>query len=256
MLATCRNGPTSTAMAAGLDTATSLTTVAGLATTTCLAMTVGLDTGCRFVFGRMFGFGRKLMDLHVGMLGNAKVRLIVWTGARGYKDHQARTQLSLSRSRSSSILSRLKTVAEVSAFGNVDVLGKIDRLSDSGASKTAATLHAVSIFLKLGRSWNWFIELSALDYPLITQDEVVATLKARNDTGERPNKVEEKKIAAWGSDVPKDLELNEEALANALRIKTHPYFLKLTGSSINITGIKKKSSDLSVMAHIVSCGCT
>ncbi|CAN6808204.1 unnamed protein product, partial [Brassica oleracea] len=34
----------------------------------------------------------------------------------------------------------------------------------------AATLHAVSIFLKLGRSWNWFIELSALDYPLITQD--------------------------------------------------------------------------------------
>ncbi|CAN6884901.1 unnamed protein product, partial [Brassica oleracea] len=34
----------------------------------------------------------------------------------------------------------------------------------------AATLHAVSILLKLGRSWKWFIELSALDYPLITQD--------------------------------------------------------------------------------------
>ncbi|KAH0880109.1 hypothetical protein HID58_067503, partial [Brassica napus] len=33
-----------------------------------------------------------------------------------------------------------------------------------------------------------------------------------------PKKVEEKKIAAWGSDVPNDLELNEEALANALRI--------------------------------------
>ncbi|CAN6891459.1 unnamed protein product, partial [Brassica oleracea] len=77
--------------------------------------------------------------------------------------------LSLSISRSS-LLSRLRTVPEVSAFGNVDVLGKIDRLSDSGASKTAATLHAVSILLKLGRSWKWFIELSALDYPLITQD--------------------------------------------------------------------------------------
>lgn len=58
----------------------------------------------------------------------------------------------------------------VSAFGNVDVLGKVHRLSDNGASKIAATLHAVSILLKLGRSWNWFIELSALDYPLITQD--------------------------------------------------------------------------------------
>ncbi|CAF1842961.1 unnamed protein product [Brassica napus] len=34
----------------------------------------------------------------------------------------------------------------------------------------AATLHVVSILLKLGRSWNWFIEFSALDYPLITQD--------------------------------------------------------------------------------------
>ncbi|KAH0884350.1 hypothetical protein HID58_060446 [Brassica napus] len=39
-----------------------------------------------------------------------------------------------------------------------------------GASKMAATLHVVSILLKLGRSWNWFIEFSALDYPLITQD--------------------------------------------------------------------------------------
>ena len=94
---------------------------------------------------------------------------------------RSRTQLSLSNpaislsiywSRSSSILSHLKTVPEVSAFGNVDVLGKIDPLSDSGASKTAATLHAVSILLKLGRSWNWFIELSALDYPLITQDNM------------------------------------------------------------------------------------
>ena len=69
-----------------------------------------------------------------------------------------------------SLLSRLKTVPAVNAFGNVDVLGRVDRLSDNGASKTAATLHAVSILLKLGRSWNWFIELSALDYPLITQD--------------------------------------------------------------------------------------
>ncbi|WZZ06668.1 beta-glucuronosyltransferase GlcAT14A-like [Brassica napus] len=71
-----------------------------------------------------------------------------------------------------SLLSRLKTVPAVNAFGNVDVLGRVDRLSDNGASKTAATLHAVSILLKLGRSWNWFIELSALDYPLITQDDL------------------------------------------------------------------------------------
>lgn len=68
------------------------------------------------------------------------------------------------------LLSDLKSVPAVNAFGNVDVLGKVDRLSENGASKTAATLHAVSILLKLDRTWNWFIELSALDYPLITQD--------------------------------------------------------------------------------------
>ncbi|XP_010427921.1 PREDICTED: beta-glucuronosyltransferase GlcAT14A-like [Camelina sativa] len=70
------------------------------------------------------------------------------------------------------LLSDLKSVPAVNAFGNVDVLGKVDRLSDNGASKTAATLHAVSILLKLDRTWNWFIELSALDYPLITQDDL------------------------------------------------------------------------------------
>ncbi|KAF3573690.1 hypothetical protein F2Q69_00058153 [Brassica cretica] len=32
-----------------------------------------------------------------------------------------------------------------------------------------------------------------------------------------PKKVEEKRMAAWGTDVPEDLELNEEALANALK---------------------------------------
>ena len=68
------------------------------------------------------------------------------------------------------LLSDLKSVPAVSAFGNVDVLGKVHRLSENGASKVADTLHAVSILLKLGRSWNWFIELSALDYPLMTQD--------------------------------------------------------------------------------------
>lgn len=68
------------------------------------------------------------------------------------------------------LLSDLKSVPAVNAFGNVDVLGKVDRLSDNGASKVAATLHAVSILLKLDRTWNWFVELSALDYPLITQD--------------------------------------------------------------------------------------
>lgn len=34
---------------------------------------------------------------------------------------------------------------------------------------------------------------------------------------ESPKKVEEKRMATWGTDVPEDLELNEEALASALK---------------------------------------
>ena len=107
------------------------------------------------------------------------------TGGRGDKDRIFRLLLAVYHPRNRyllhlgaeateaervALLSEVKSVPAVSAFGNVDVLGKVDRLSENGASKTANTLHAVSILLKLDGSWSWFIELSALDYPLITQD--------------------------------------------------------------------------------------
>ncbi|GKU90208.1 hypothetical protein SLEP1_g4231 [Rubroshorea leprosula] len=39
-----------------------------------------------------------------------------------------------------------------------------------GSSHIAGTLRAASILLKLDCGWDWFIALSAKDYPLITQD--------------------------------------------------------------------------------------
>ena len=44
-----------------------------------------------------------------------------------------------------------------------------------------------------------------------------ANIARKEACEESPKKVEEKKMAAWGTDVPEDLELNEEALANALK---------------------------------------
>ncbi|KAI5665249.1 hypothetical protein M9H77_24572 [Catharanthus roseus] len=38
------------------------------------------------------------------------------------------------------------------------------------------TLHAASILLKEGGDWDWFINLSASDYPLVTQDDMLHTL--------------------------------------------------------------------------------
>ncbi|KAL8112230.1 hypothetical protein AgCh_019792 [Apium graveolens] len=40
-----------------------------------------------------------------------------------------------------------------------------------GSSGVAAFLRAASILLKVDKGWDWFICLSALDYPLIMQDE-------------------------------------------------------------------------------------
>ncbi|XP_062098768.1 beta-glucuronosyltransferase GlcAT14A-like [Humulus lupulus] len=66
----------------------------------------------------------------------------------------------------------VKSVAPIRAFGNVDVLGKPDRLTYMGSTNIATTLRAVAILLRLDSGWNWFITLTASDYPLLTQDDL------------------------------------------------------------------------------------
>nr|AFK43708.1 unknown [Lotus japonicus] len=57
-----------------------------------------------------------------------------------------------------------------SGFRNVDVVGKAEWITYLGSSNVAITLRAAAIMLKLDSGWDWFITLSARDYPLITQD--------------------------------------------------------------------------------------
>lgn len=40
------------------------------------------------------------------------------------------------------------------------------------------TLHAAAVLLKEGGEWDWFINLSASDYPLVTQDDLLYALSA------------------------------------------------------------------------------
>ncbi|KAH7434715.1 hypothetical protein KP509_06G031900 [Ceratopteris richardii] len=58
-------------------------------------------------------------------------------------------------------------------FGNVDVIRKANLVTYRGPTMTACTLHAAAILLKKGCDWDWFINLSASDYPLITQDDLL-----------------------------------------------------------------------------------
>ncbi|KAA8541537.1 hypothetical protein F0562_022689 [Nyssa sinensis] len=59
------------------------------------------------------------------------------------------------------------------AFGNVNVVGKSYGFNHMGSSALAATLHAAALLLKINAHWDWFITLSASDYPLMTQDDLL-----------------------------------------------------------------------------------
>ncbi|XP_058086134.1 beta-glucuronosyltransferase GlcAT14B [Magnolia sinica] len=57
-------------------------------------------------------------------------------------------------------------------FGNVWIVGKSNLVTYRGSTMLANTLHAMSMLLRTCK-WDWFINLSASDYPLVTQDDLI-----------------------------------------------------------------------------------
>ncbi|KAL2347714.1 hypothetical protein Fmac_001714 [Flemingia macrophylla] len=64
------------------------------------------------------------------------------------------------------------SVRAIRAFRNVDVVGKADYVTYLGSSNVAVTLRAAAVMMKLDGGWDWFVTLSARDYPLVTQDDL------------------------------------------------------------------------------------
>ncbi|KAG4991320.1 hypothetical protein AAZX31_09G111000 [Glycine max] len=64
------------------------------------------------------------------------------------------------------------SVPAIRAFRNVDVVGKADYVTYLGSSNVAVALRAASVMMKLDGGWDWFVTLSARDYPLVTQDDL------------------------------------------------------------------------------------
>ncbi|KAL1317935.1 hypothetical protein HN51_070163 [Arachis hypogaea] len=109
------------------------------------------------------------------------------TGSRGDKDRAFRLLLAIYHPRNRYLLhlgkdagdeerrrlaAAVTSVPAIQAFGNVDVVGKADYVTYLGSSNIAITLRAAAIMMKLDGGWDWFVTLSALDYPLITQDDL------------------------------------------------------------------------------------
>ncbi|KAF9595699.1 hypothetical protein IFM89_003441, partial [Coptis chinensis] len=56
--------------------------------------------------------------------------------------------------------------------GNVWVVGKPNLVTYRGPTMLATTLHAMAMLLRSCK-WDWFINLSSSDYPLLTQDDLI-----------------------------------------------------------------------------------
>ncbi|KAL1372984.1 hypothetical protein HN51_003020 [Arachis hypogaea] len=64
------------------------------------------------------------------------------------------------------------------AVGNVRMVVKANLVTYRGPTMVTNTLHAAAILLRDGGDWDWFINLSASDYPLVTQDDLLHTLSS------------------------------------------------------------------------------
>ncbi|CAI0460903.1 unnamed protein product [Linum tenue] len=83
------------------------------------------------------------------------------------------------------------TFAEV---GNVRVMVQSNLVTYRGATMVASTLQAIAIMLKESLEWDWFINLSASDYPLVTQDDLLYVF---SNLSRNLNFIEHMQLTGW-----------------------------------------------------------
>lgn len=77
---------------------------------------------------------------------------------------------------------------------NVRVMSQSNLVTYKGPTMIACTLQAIAILLKESSEWDWFINLSASDYPLVTQDDL---LHIFSNLSREINFIEHTRIAGW-----------------------------------------------------------
>lgn len=77
---------------------------------------------------------------------------------------------------------------------NVRVMAQSNLVTYKGPTMIACTLQAIAILLRESAEWDWFINLSASDYPLVTQDDL---LHVFSNLSRNLNFIEHSQIAGW-----------------------------------------------------------
>ncbi|KAJ9684166.1 hypothetical protein PVL29_016587 [Vitis rotundifolia] len=68
------------------------------------------------------------------------------------------------------------SVAVFAAAENVNVVGNADAVNLDGSTPIASLLRGAAILLRYCSDWDWFVNLEASDYPLISQDDLLHIL--------------------------------------------------------------------------------
>ncbi|KAL6287515.1 hypothetical protein ACE6H2_011905 [Prunus campanulata] len=92
------------------------------------------------------------------------------------------------------LASSVKVDPTFSEVENVRVMAQSNLVTYKGPTMIACTLQAISILLKESTEWDWFINLSASDYPLMTQDDL---LHAFSNLSRNLNFIELMQITGW-----------------------------------------------------------
>ncbi|CAI9754864.1 unnamed protein product [Fraxinus pennsylvanica] len=77
---------------------------------------------------------------------------------------------------------------------NVRVMSQSNLVTYKGPTMIACTLQAIAILLKENSNWDWFINLSASDYPLMTQDDMLYVF---SNLSRNLNFIEHTQIYGW-----------------------------------------------------------
>ncbi|KAL3714869.1 hypothetical protein ACJRO7_006727 [Eucalyptus globulus] len=77
---------------------------------------------------------------------------------------------------------------------NVRVMAQSNLITYKGPTMIACTLQAIAILLKESLEWDWFINLSASDYPLVTQDDLLYVF---SNISRSLNFIEHDQISGW-----------------------------------------------------------
>jgi len=76
----------------------------------------------------------------------------------------------------------------------VRVMSQSNLVTYKGPTMIACTLQAIAILLRESSEWDWFINLSASDYPLVTQDDL---LHVFSNLSRNFNFIEHMQITGW-----------------------------------------------------------